>query len=283
MRAHDAPPVTAPRPPEAFDPLRWLWAVDALAPWLILTVALTIAQQDRGAPARVGALLIGCTVVLGLGTAIPFFRDMSEAHITWPVTLAFITVLLPLIALHMQIERSAVNAPVPVHLLTVAFTLTALFVAACTVIGIVLTTAALTPQWAGVTVAPVALLLGWLPVLALRTTPDDLFTVAIFVAVIAGVAAGIAWLLPERRRWFVIPVMLVIGAAMAWQRFTATPHHLPGRWLFLADAGLALFVGAMALAAPPLCRWLHGHSAAGIVRSSLPAPLHRPQALDTER
>jgi 4-amino-4-deoxy-L-arabinose transferase-like glycosyltransferase len=156
---------------------------------------------------------------------------------------------------------------VPVHLLAVAFTYTALFVAACAVIGMVLTTAAVTPQWAGVTVAPVALLFGWLPVLALRTTPDDLFMASIFVAVVAGITAGVAWLLPERRRWFVIPVMLAIGAVAVWQRFTATPHHLPGRWLFLADGALALFVGALALAAPPLSRWLHSHSAARIVRT----------------
>ncbi len=267
MRAQPAPPVVAPHPPDTPDPLRWLWAVDALAPWLILTVALTLARQDRGAPMRVGAILIGCAALLAVGTAVPFFRDMSAAHITWPVAFALVALFVPLIALHMRVERSAVNAPVPVHLLAVAFTYTALFVAACAVIGMVLATAALTPQWAGVTVAPVALLLGWLPMLALRTTPDDLFMAGIFVAVAAGVAAGVAWLLPERRRWFVIAAMLAIGAATVWQRFTATPHHLPGRWLFLADAGTALVMGALALAAPPVARWLHGHSAARVVRT----------------
>jgi hypothetical protein len=201
---------------------------------------------------------------------------MSEAHVTWPVAFALITVFLPLIALHMQIEQSAVNAPVPVHLLAVAFTWTALFVAACTTIGIVLTTAALTPQWAGVTVAPIALLFGWLPVLALRTTPGDLFMAMTVVAVIAGISAGIAWLLPERRRWCVTPIILAIGAALIWRQFTATPHHVPGRALFLVDAGAALFMGAIALASPPLCRWLHGHSTARIVLSSPPPPLHRP-------
>jgi hypothetical protein len=276
MRAHDAPPVIAPRPLEAFAALRWLRAVDALAPWLIVTFALTFAREYDGAPARVGAALIAGTLALGLGTIIAFFRDMSEAHVTWPVAFALMAVLLPVVALHMQIERSAVNAPVPVHLLAVAFTWTALFAAACTAIGIVLTTAALTPQWAGVTVTPVALLCGWLPVLALRTTPNDLFMAVIVVAVSAGTGAGIAWLLPERRRWFIIPILLAIGAVMVWQRFTATPHHLPGSGLFLVDAGIALYMSATVLAAPPLCRWLHGHSAARIVRSSPPAPLHRP-------
>lgn len=281
MRTRDAPPIIAPRSSEAFDPLRWLWAVDAVAPFLILTVSLTLAREDQGSPARVGTVLIGCVALLAFGTAIAFFRDISDAHATWPVALALNAILLPLVALHMQVERSAVNAPVPVHLLTVAFTLTALFVAACTTIGIVLTTAALSPQWAGVTVAPIALLFAWLPVLALRTTPDELFTAFVTGTVIAGIGAGIAWLLPERRRWFVIPIMLVIGAAIAWREFTTTPHHLPGRLLFLADAGLALATGAIALASPPLCRWLRGHSTARIVVSSPPAPLHRPQGRES--
>jgi hypothetical protein len=280
MRTRDAPSVIVPRPPEALNPLRWLWAVDAVVPFLILTVALTLAREDQGSPARVGTVLIGCVALLAIGTAIAFFRDMSGAHATWPVALALNAILLPLVALHMQVERSAVNAPVPVHLLTVAFTLTALFVAACTAIGIVLTTAALTPQWAGVTVAPIALLFGWLPVLALRTTPDELLIASVTSTVIAGISAGIAWLLPERRRWFVIPIMLAVGAVIAWRAFTTTPHHLPGRWLFLADAGLALVTGAIALASPPLSRWLRSHSTARIVVSSPPAPLHRPQTED---
>jgi len=97
------------------------------------------------------------------------------------------------------------------------------------------------------------------------------------------VAAGLAWLLSERWRWFVIPLTLAIGAGVVWQRFTTMPHHLPGRWLFLIDEGLTLGVSAMTLAAPLLCRWLRGHSTTRIVRSSPPAPLHRPQASDSDR
>jgi hypothetical protein len=280
MHAHPAPPLRAPNPPATTHPLWWLWAVDAILPYVLLALALTAAQQRPGDPARVGLILIGGIAALASGTALPFFRDMPEAHVTWPVALTLATILLPLIALHMRMERDALNAPVPVHLLAVAFTYTALFVASCAAIGVILTTAARTPRWAGVAVTPVALLLGWLPVLALRTTPDDLFGAVIFVAVVAGIAAGVAWLVPERRRWWVIPLMLLIGALVVWNRFAAAPHHVPGRWLFLADAGLSVMTGAMALAAPPLCRWLYGHSAARVVRASPPPPLHRPQGTD---
>jgi hypothetical protein len=239
--------------------------VDALAPALLLTTAFTLAEQFSGSPAYVAALLIGCVIALAAGTMLAFFRDLSEAHITWPLAFALVSVVVPLLALHIQIEWAVINAPVPVHLLAVAFTWTALLVAACTILGIVFTSAATMPRWAGVVVTPVPLLLGWAPVLALHPSAGMLFSAAIFVAVLAGIAAGVAWLLPERWRWFVIPVTLAIGGGVIWQRFSAMPHHLPGRWLFLIDAGIALAIAAMALAAPLLCRWLQSHSAARVI------------------
>jgi hypothetical protein len=239
--------------------------VDALAPALLLTITFTLAEQSSGSPTYVAALLIGCVIALAAGTMLAFFRDISEAHITWPLAFGLVSVVVPLLALHMQLEWSAINAPVPVHLLALAFTWTALLVAACTIIGIVLTSAATMPRWAGVAVMPVPLLLGWAPVLAFHSATGMLFSAAIFVAVLTGIAAGVAWLLPEQWRWFVIPVTLVVGGGVIWQRFTAMPHHLPGRWLLLIDVGMALATGAMALAAPPLCRWLQRHSAARVI------------------
>lgn len=217
------------------------------------------ARRSEGDPARVGALLIGGIALLAAGSGIAFFRDMSASHLVWPVMLGVVAVLLPLVALHAQFERAALGAPVPVHLLALAFTWTALFVTICTLDGLLLTAAAMTPQWAGVTVTPPALFVGWLPTLALRATPGALFTALLWVAAVSLVAVGVAWLLPERRRWFVIPGALAVGAVAMWPAYARTPAMLPGRWIFLVDLALMLFAAAIALTAPLLCRWLRGY------------------------
>lgn len=231
---------------------------------------MAAARQWEGDPALVGAIIVGGAVVFALGSAVAFFRDLSASHIIWPVSFGIVAALLPLVALQMQFARDAVSAPVPVHLLTLAFTWTALLVTICTLDGLILTTVAVTPQWAGVAVTPVALLVGWLPVLALRATPTALFTAVLSVAVVALVAVGVAWLLPERRRWFVIPIALGVGAAIVWQQYTRTPTALPGRWVLLGDLGLSVIAASIALAAPLLCRWLRRHTAA--VGASPPVP-----------
>ncbi len=264
MGLHDAPttPVRLPPAPRPASSrwLRWLHALDALTPPLLLAAMMIAARQRQGEPAAIGAIVIGGAVALGLGSIVAFFRDMSAAHIIWPVVFGVVAALLPLVALHMQFEHDAINAPVPVHLLANGFTWTALLVAICTLDGLILTTVAATPQWAGVAVMPVALLVGWLPVLALRATPDALYAAVLAVAVVSLVAVGVAWLLPERRRWFVIPVALGAGAATIWPLYARTPTALPGRWLFLIDLGLAAIASLIALGAPLLCRWLRAYT-----------------------
>jgi len=113
------------------DTSRWLGALDALAPYLIAFVAVAVARHAF-ASTRSGTIvaIIGM-LLLAAGTLLPFFHSVPAAHLTWPVAFVLCVVILPLLALHVQVESSALAAPVAIHLLPLAFTWTGLVIAVC--------------------------------------------------------------------------------------------------------------------------------------------------------
>lgn len=249
-------PVIPPR--WRIDTARWLGALDALAPYLIAVTAIASARHSFSSPATPLASIALAAIALSVGTIWAFFRDTSPAHITWAITLAELVIVVPLIVVHVYSERSALDAPVPIHLLPLVFTWTAQFVAVCVLIGVVFVTCADQPGWAGIAVLPISLLIGAIPLLSTDLSTHAIWTTALFVFAYAEVVMGIGWLIPERRRWWLTPVVLACGAIVIARAFLTTPHHFPGRALLLIDAALAIFAGLAALAAPLLCRWLAG-------------------------
>lgn len=235
---------------------RWLGALDALTPYVIAVIAVAVARHAFTSTRSATVVGIVALLLLAGGALLPFFHAMPAAHLTWPVAFVLCLVFLPLLALHVQVESSALAAPVAIHLLPLAFTWTGLVIVVCLTVGIVYGTAAAYSGWAGVVVSPFALLLGAMPVLSLDPSRPAVLTAALYTFALAEIASGVAWLIPERRRWLLIPAILALGAAVEGRAFATIPHHLPGRALLIVDSAVATAAGLAALAAPLLCRWL---------------------------
>lgn len=237
---------------------RWYDALDAMAPYLIAIIAVAIARHPFGSrfPATVAVAVAALLLAAGAGAS--FFWETTDAHLTWPVALALLVLLTPLLALHASLEQHALNAPVPIELLPLAFTWTGLLAVSLLIAGYLSAMSARNPGWAGISIAPVAILVGSAPAVSTDLSSSTLLTALLFVCMLAEMAAGIGWLLPERYRWFLIPAVLATGALAIARGVQMSPHDLPGRWLFLGDAALAIVVGLVALGAPLLCRWLTG-------------------------
>lgn len=227
-----------------------------MTPYLIVLIAVAIARHPFASTAPATFAVVAAVIVLAIGAGAMFFRDMSDAHLTWPVACALFVLLVPFLALHASLENSALDAPVPVLVLPLVFTWVGLLVTSLVIAGCLYTTAANHPGWAGVIVAPIAALIA-----AVAATSPDGSRHAVLTALLTGfavaeVTAGVGWLLPERYRWFLIVPILGIGMFAAARIVLLTSHHLPGRWLLLGDATLAAVIGIIALGSPILCRWL---------------------------
>jgi hypothetical protein len=235
---------------------RWLGALDALAPYLIAVIAVAVARHAFASriPGMVAA--VSAVAILGIGSARWFFWDMLDSHLTWPVALVLSVAVVPLLALHVSLENIALGEPVAIQLLPLAFTWTALFIVTCLVIGAVYSTGSAHPGWAGVVVSPLVVLLGAIPLLSLNPSRPAVLSAILYIFALAEIASGVAWLIPERRRWYVIPALLILAVFVIGRAFLATPHHLPGRAVLIVDAALASLTGVAALASPLLCRWL---------------------------
>jgi hypothetical protein len=234
---------------------RWYGAFDAMSPYLIALIAIAIARHpfDSTRPATLAVVVAASLLAVGAGAT--FFWELSDAHLTWPVAFVLFVLLAPFLALHASLENSALNAPVPIHLLPLVFTWAGLFIASLLIAGS-LATAADHPAWAGVIVAPLAAFTSAVAAASPDASRHAVLTALLVAFAVAEVAAGVGWLLPERYRWFLIPAILVISALVAARIVQTTPHHLPGRWLLLGDAALAAAIGLIALGAPILSRWL---------------------------
>lgn len=238
------------------DTARWFGAFDAMAPYLIALIALAIARHPFASPALARVAIIMAVILLAAGAGAAFFWDLPDAHRTWPVAFVAVVLLAPFLALHATLENSALNAPVPVHLLPLVFTWAGLCSVSLLIAGYLYASTADHPGWAGVIVAPIAALIATVAATSPDVSYHAVLTALLVAFAVAEVAAGIGWLLPERLRWFLIPVVLAIGALTTARIILVTPHHLPGRWLFLGDAALAGVIGLIALGSPFLCRWL---------------------------
>ena len=243
-----------PQPVPALS--RWLGALDALAPYLIITATIAVGRHAfvSSLPGTVAAVL--AVTILAIGTAIGFFRDMSDAHLAWPVALALAVVVTPLLTLHVRLENIALGEPAAIQILPLAFTWVALLAVTCLIVGIIYTIAATQPGWAGILVSPLAVMLGTIPLLSLNPSRSDVLTALLSIFALTEIASGVAWLIPEDKRWYIIPVLLLLAAAVIGHEYVGTPHHLPGRLLLIVDAALAVLASTAALAAPILCRWL---------------------------
>ncbi|GEM_PF-6185156 len=227
-----------------------------MAPYLIVIIAVAIARHPFASLLPATVAIVVAIILLAAGTGATFFWERSDAHLTWPVALVLLVLLTPLLALHVSLESRALNAPAPINLLPLVFTWTSLLIVSFLIAGFLYATSANYPGWLGVTVAPVALLIGSVPAISLDASQHALLTALLYVCTLAEVAAGVGWLLPERYRWFLIPATLATGGLTAARIVQTTSHHLPGRWLLLGDAALASVIGLIALGSPLLCRWL---------------------------
>jgi len=235
---------------------RWYGALDAMAPYLVSLIAVAIARHPFASMVPAMLAVVGAATILAIGAGALFFRDMSDSHLTWPVAFALFVLLAPFLTLHASLERSALDAPVPVHLLPLVFTWTGTLVASLLIAGYFYTISADRPGWAGVMVAPIAVLVGSVAATSLDGSRDAALDALLTTFAVAAIAAGLGWLMPERTRWFLIPTILTIGALSAARTVMMTPHHLPGRWLLLGDGALAAAIGLIALGSRFLCRWL---------------------------
>lgn len=242
--------------PSRLDAARWYGAFDAMAPYLIALIAVAIARQPFASTVPATVAVVGAALLLAAGAGASFFWALPVAHRTWPVACALFVLLSPFLALHVSLEHSALNAPVPIILLPLVFTFGGLFIISLLIAGCLSATSADQPGWGGVIVAPIAALIAAVAATSPNGSRDALLTALLIAFAIATVAAGIGWLMPERSRWFLIPPILAIGALAATRTVLLTPHHLPGRWLLGVDALLAGIVGLIALGSPLLCRWL---------------------------
>lgn len=264
-----------PRLPPAFT--AWWWArsdhwmktLDALAPYALALIALAMTQHGWPASQPGTALVLLVVGVLAVGTGWRFFCPLPDSHATWPVAFALLAALFPLMAMHAQTEQTALVTPVPIHLLPLAFTWTALVVIAALVALCVLVTTREQPRWASVVLAPLALAFGWLPLLVLRATEREWFVAALMTFAIAEVASGVAWLLPERARWFVTPLTLAVGAWTILRDQAPRTHDLPGRSLLLVDLAVFAVFALLALAAPLICWWLTHPRAAASAKADI--------------
>lgn len=233
---------------------RWFGAFDAMAPYLIALIAVAIARHPYPSPTPARLAIIVAVMLLAAGAGAAFFWDLPDAHRTWPVAFVSVVLLAPLLALHVTLENSALNAPVPIHLLPLLFTWAGLLCASLLVAGYLFASTTERPGWAGVVVAPVAVFIACVAATSPVVSEHAVLTAFLVAFAIAEVAAGIGWLLPERLRWFLVPLVLAVGALTTARIILTTPHHLPGRWLFLGDAALAAAIGLLALGSPVLCR-----------------------------
>jgi hypothetical protein len=256
---HDAIPARRVAPPRRpIDTHHWLAALDALTPYFIVAVALAVVRHHFPSPSVAVVTVIVATVVLAVGTAAMFVREMSVAHLTWPVGLMLLVVVFPLLGLHVQVESVALAAPVAVHLLPLTFTWMALLTATCLLIGAVLVLSSEDAGWAGTLIAPIALLFGVAPGIAARSSEQAFLTIVLLLLLLSELSVGIAWLLPQRGRRWVVPALLIVGGAMLARTFAGTSYQQPGRAMLIVDVGLVVVVGGVALLAAPLCRWLTG-------------------------
>lgn len=235
---------------------RWYGAFDAMVPYLIALIALAIARHpfESIIPATLAVIIAACLLAIGAGAL--FFWEMSDAHLTWPVAFVLFVLLGPFLALHASLENSALNAPVPIHVLPLIFTWAGLFIMSFLIAGSLATVGADNPAWTGVIVAPVAAFTSAVAATSPDASRHAVLTALLIAFAVAEVAAGVGWLLPERYRWFLIPAILAISALVAARIVQTTPHHLPGRWLLLGDAALATMIGLIAFGSPFLGRWL---------------------------
>ncbi len=239
-----------------FGAARWYGALDAMAPYLIILIAVAIARHPFASTTPAMLAGVVAVILLAVGAGVMLFRDMSVAHLTWPVACALFVLVAPFLALHASLENSALNAPTPALMLPLVFTWVGLLVTSSLIAGYLYATAANHPGWAGVIVAPIAALIATVAATSPDASRHATLTALLTGFAVAEVAAGIGWLLPERYRWFLIVPILGIGIVAAARIVLATPHHLPGRWLLLGDAALAAVIGLIALGSPILCRWL---------------------------
>lgn len=240
------------------DPSRWLGALDALAPYLIASVAVAVARHAFASTRPAVVVVAVAVAALALGTLALFVRHMGDAHLTWPVACVLSLVVVPLVVMHVTIENHALAAPAAINLLPLAFTWAGLFVAICLIVGTVCTTSADQPAWAGVLLVPLALVTAVVPLLSLDPSRGRVLTAVLSVFAAAEILSGVVWLIPERRRWLILPIVLAAAALVIGQEYAATPHHFPGRALLLIDGALALVTAAATLGAPLLCAWLTG-------------------------
>ncbi len=238
------------------SPNRWYGAFDAMAPYLVLIVAVAIARHSFTSSVPTTFVVVVTAITLAVGAGAMFFRDMSDSHLTWPIAFALFVLLAPFLTLHASFEHSALDAPVPVHLLPLVFTWAGTFIVASLIASYLYTLSASDSGWAGLNVAPIAVLVASVAATSFRLSRDATLAALLTAFAIAAIATGIGWLMPERYRWFLIPVVLTTGAVTTLRAVLMTPHHLPGRWLFLGDGALATAIGLIALASPFLCRWL---------------------------
>lgn len=259
---HDTKPARRVAPPQqSIDTHRWLAALDALIPYFIVAVALAVVQHHFPSPSVAVLTVVVATVALAVGTAAMFVRELSVAHLTWPMGLVLLIVVFPLLGLHVQVESVALAAPVAVHLLPLTFTWMALLAATCLLIGVVLVLSSEDAGWAGTLIAPIALLFGVAPSIAARPSEQAFLTIVLLILLLSELSVGIAWLLPQHWRWWVVPASLTVGIAMLARTLAGTSHQQPGRAMLLVDVGLVVVVGVVALLAAPLCRWLTGSHA----------------------
>lgn len=231
--------------------------LDALAPHALAFAALIAAYQSFPARYPGAVFVVVVVVVLTVGTAVQFFRDMTPAHSAWPVALILLVVVLPLMALDAPLERSALNAPIPIHLrqavahlVPLAFTwgsLAATTLLLCLLVGAL---AADLPRWGTVALLPLPLALGWLPALAVRPTEQQWFVAALTTFALAQIVAAVGWLVPERRRLLVVPFALAADAMLILRDHPPGFSDLPGRALLLGDAALIAFACLLMFLAP---------------------------------
>jgi len=257
-----APTREMPRLPPAFMALwhrqseRWMQTLDALAPYALAFLALIVTQGSWPASQPGAALVLLVIAALVVGTGWRFFRPLPDSHATWPVALVLLAVIFPLMAMHAQNAHTALVTPVPIHLVPLAFTWTALVIIALLTAASVIVMTREQPHWAGVTLVPLAVAFGWLPLLALRATECQWFAVALMTFALAEIASGVAWFLPERARWFVAPLSLAVGAWAIVRDGIPSSQTLPGRPLLLLDLTVIAAFVLLTLAAPFICRRL---------------------------
>ncbi|MCA1670560.1 MAG: hypothetical protein LC793_24900, partial [Thermomicrobia bacterium] len=180
-RASDQPAANNRPTPSGLDATRWYGACDAMAPYLIALIAVAIARQpfDSTVPATVAVVV--AALLLAAGAGVPFFWSLPVAHRTWPVACALFVLVSPFLALHLSLEHSALNAPVPFILLPLVFTFGGLIIISLLIAGCLYTMSAEQPGWAGVIVAPIAVLIAAVA----ATSPDgsrDALLTALLIA-----------------------------------------------------------------------------------------------------